>query len=67
MPFVRFSLLTLAGCLTWNAALIYAGYILSEQWTQITLVMRQFYLPIAVIALIVLGYLFVTHYRSTSR
>jgi membrane protein DedA with SNARE-associated domain len=67
MPFVKFSVLTLAGCLIWNAVLIYAGYILSEQWTVITLVMRQFYLPIAVITLIVLGYLLVTRYRSTPR
>lgn len=67
MSFVKFSLLTLAGCLAWNAVLIYAGYILSEQWTRITLVMRQFYLPIAVLALIVFGYLLVTRYRSASR
>lgn len=66
MSFVRFSLLTLAGCLIWNAALIYAGFVLSEQWTMITLVMRQFYLPIALAVVIGFGYLFVTRYRSRS-
>lgn len=66
MSFVRFSLLTLAGCLIWNAALIYAGFVLSEQWTMMTLVMRQFYLPIALAVAIGLVYLFVTRYRSRS-
>ncbi len=66
MSFVRFSLLTLAGCLIWNAALIYAGYVLSEQWTLTTLVISQFYLPIALAVAILLGYLFLTRYRSRS-
>lgn len=66
MPFVRFSLLTLAGCLIWNAALIYAGYVLSEQWTLITRMMGQFYLPIALAVAVGIGYLFVTRYRPRS-
>ncbi len=67
MSFVRFSLLTLAGCFIWNGALIYAGYVLSEHWTVITLVMRQFYLPIALSVAIGLAYLFVARYRARSK
>jgi membrane protein DedA with SNARE-associated domain len=35
MPFWRFSLLTLVGCLPWSFALTGAGYLLGENWERI--------------------------------
>jgi membrane protein DedA with SNARE-associated domain len=35
MPFARFLLLTLAGSVVWNTALIGAGFMLGQNWSQI--------------------------------
>lgn len=35
MPLVTFSLLTLAGSLIWNTILIYAGFVLGENWDRV--------------------------------
>lgn len=35
MPLLRFGLLTAAGSLVWNTALILAGYLLGEQWNEV--------------------------------
>jgi membrane protein DedA with SNARE-associated domain len=35
MPFLRFSVLTLVGCLPWSFALTAAGYLLGENWERI--------------------------------
>lgn len=35
MRFVTFTALTLTGSLIWNTALIYAGYVLGENWTRV--------------------------------
>ena len=35
MPLLRFGVLTAAGSLVWNTALILAGYLLGEQWNEV--------------------------------
>jgi membrane protein DedA with SNARE-associated domain len=45
MPVLRFTLLTVAGSLIWNAALIGAGYLLGDNWQRI----EAFLGPISVV------------------
>ncbi|MBM7052141.1 MULTISPECIES: DedA family protein [unclassified Rothia (in: high G+C Gram-positive bacteria)] len=61
MNLVSFGLYSLAGSALWNAILIYLGYILGENWTQVEAVINEYssvvkYLLVAV-ALIILGLL----------
>ncbi|MGQ0669716.1 MAG: DedA family protein [Actinomycetota bacterium] len=49
MPFARFSLYTLLGCLPWTFALAWAGYLLGENWERAESFLRPFSVVIAVV------------------
>ena len=49
MPLVRFTLLTAAGSLVWNAALIGAGAALGDNWEQVGKVIERFQLVVVVV------------------
>jgi membrane protein DedA with SNARE-associated domain len=63
MPFWRFTIYTVLGCLPWTFALAWLGYALGENWTEVETVLR----PIAwMIALAIVGlgaWWFVRRYR----
>lgn len=48
MPFARFSVYTLLGCLPWTFALTWAGYLLGERWETAERVLRPFSLVIVI-------------------
>ena len=54
MPFWRFTIYTVLGCLPWTFALAWLGYILGENWTEVEAVLRPIAWGIAV-AIAVLG------------
>ena len=57
MPFVRFTLLTLAGCVPWVLGLAIAGEAVGSEWKSVR---KGFdYVDYAVVALVVLGLLYV--------
>jgi len=65
MPVARFTLLTAAGSLLWNGALVGAGWALGTQWHRVEGVITAFqYLVIAVGALVVVWFLWT---RITAR
>ncbi len=49
MPIVKFLAYTTAGCVLWNALLIYVGYYLGSNWTQVAGVSH--YILIGVVAI----------------
>jgi membrane protein DedA with SNARE-associated domain len=49
MPLLRFTLLTAAGSLVWNAALIGAGAALGDNWEQVGKVIERFQLVVVVV------------------
>jgi membrane protein DedA with SNARE-associated domain len=58
MPIAKFVVFTTAGCLLWNALLIYLGYFLGSQWAEVAGISH--YLIIIVVAALIglfLGYL----------
>jgi len=62
MPLKKFIALTTAGCLLWNAVLVYLGWYLGENWTLVAGVSR--YLILAAVAAAAIGiavYLIVRH------
>jgi membrane protein DedA with SNARE-associated domain len=40
MPFWRFTIYTVLGCLPWTFALAWLGYVLGENWTEVEAVLR---------------------------
>jgi membrane protein DedA with SNARE-associated domain len=57
MPFVRFSVLTLAGCVPWVLGLAVAGEAVGNEWKSVR---KSFdYVDYAVVALVVIGLLYV--------
>ena len=68
MPVAKFLVFTLAGCLLWNSVLVYVGYYLGSNWTEVAGISH--YIIIAVIAaLVALGvvYLVVRSRRGKVR
>ena len=59
MPFWRFTIYTVLGCLPWTFALAWLGYILGENWTEVEAVLRPIAWGIAV-AVVALGAWWVT-------
>ena len=49
MPFVKFTVYTLLGCLPWSFALTFAGYKLGTHWESVERIIRPFALVIAVL------------------
>jgi membrane protein DedA with SNARE-associated domain len=56
MPLVRFTLLTAAGSLVWNAALIGAGAALGDNWEQVGKVIERFQLVVIVLVVAAVGW-----------
>jgi membrane protein DedA with SNARE-associated domain len=52
MPLKKYIAFTTAGCLLWNVILIYLGWYLGKNWTQVAGISR--YLIIAAVAAIVI-------------
>ncbi|MEX1045923.1 MAG: DedA family protein [Actinomycetota bacterium] len=52
MPFVKFSVYTLLGCLPWCFALTFAGYKLGEHWETVERIIRPFSLVIGVVLVV---------------
>jgi membrane protein DedA with SNARE-associated domain len=54
-PFILFTVL---GSIPWNLALVLAGYVLGENWEQITLFLKRYeYVVLGILVLVALGYL----------
>jgi len=51
MPFWRFTIYTILGCLPWTFALAWLGYVLGENWAQV----EDFLQPVAWAIVIALG------------
>ncbi len=66
MPLLRFTLLTTAGSLVWNAALIGAGAALGDNWGQVGDVIERFQI-VVVIVIVVLGAWFVVRQIMKAR
>lgn len=52
MPFVKFSVYTLLGCLPWCFALTFAGYKLGDHWETVERIIRPFSLVIGVVLVV---------------
>ena len=64
MPFWRFSLLTLIGCLPWSFALTGAGYLLGENWERILPYTEPVSYTIAAAVAIMVGWWLIKRLRS---
>jgi membrane protein DedA with SNARE-associated domain len=51
MPFWRFTVYTVLGCLPWTFALAWLGYVLGESWTEVEAVLQPIAWAIAVVIL----------------
>jgi membrane protein DedA with SNARE-associated domain len=59
MSLTKFIGLTAAGCLLWNAILVYLGWYLGSNWTQVAGVSRYILLAaVALVVIVIVGYLF---------
>jgi membrane protein DedA with SNARE-associated domain len=58
MPITKFLIYTTAGCILWNSLLIYVGYYLGKNWTEVASVSHYILIAVMVgLAVVVLGYL----------
>jgi membrane protein DedA with SNARE-associated domain len=65
MPFVRFTLLTLAGCVPWVLGLALAGEAVGSEWKEVR---KGFdYVDYAVVVLVVLGIAYLIARRRRGR
>jgi membrane protein DedA with SNARE-associated domain len=65
MPLKKFVALTTAGCLLWNAVLVYLGWYLSENWTLVAGVSRYLILVAVAAAVIVIAVYLIIRRRKT--
>jgi membrane protein DedA with SNARE-associated domain len=56
MPILRFSLFTLLGSLTWNSALVGAGYALGDRWEQVGEYVGYLQYVVIAVVLVALGW-----------
>ena len=63
MPVWQFSAYTLAGSFPWSLGLAWAGFVLGENWERIRTWMRPADIPIAVVALVLIGLYIYRHVR----
>jgi membrane protein DedA with SNARE-associated domain len=56
MSIPKFLFYTTIGCLLWNAMLIYAGYILGDNWVEVAGVLHYILIAVLIIAAIVFAY-----------
>ncbi len=52
VPFARFVVWTALGAIPWNAALVYAGFVLGQHWQDVHRVLGSFTVPLAVLLLV---------------
>ena len=58
MPITKFLIYTTAGCILWNSLLIYVGYYLGNNWTEVASVSHYILIAVAVaLAVVISGYL----------
>lgn len=65
MPMKKFLLFTTAGCLVWNAVLVYLGWYLGKNWTEVAGISRYLIIGsvVAVVAVITV-YLFLRRRKT---
>ena len=68
MPVAKFLVFTLAGCLLWNSVLVYVGYYLGSNWTEVAGISHYVIIAVFVtlVALVVV-YLVVRSRRRKTR
>ena len=67
MPLAKFLAFTAAGCLIWNAMLIYVGYYLGANWTEVAGISHFILIAvIAALAMLIVAY-FVVRRRKRRR
>ncbi len=54
MNVFKFGVYTLAGCLLWNASLMYAGYLLGQNWEAAVAAFNSVYVPAAIASIVVI-------------
>lgn len=67
MSFWRFTVLTFAGSFPWSIALAYAGYLLGENWEDLTAYFRPVSIPIGLVVLAAGSYLLYRRIREVRR
>jgi len=63
MPFWRFTIYTVLGCLPWTFALAWLGYVLGENWTEVEAVLRPVAWAIALLVVALGVWWFSRRYR----
>jgi membrane protein DedA with SNARE-associated domain len=63
MPFWRFTIYTVLGCLPWTFALAWLGYVLGENWTEVEAVLRPIAWAIALLVVALGVWWFSRRYR----
>ena len=66
MPLPKFIVYTTAGCLAWNAILIYLGWLLGKNWTEVAGV-SHYLIIAAIIAIVVIVLVYLILRRSRKR
>jgi membrane protein DedA with SNARE-associated domain len=67
MPLIKFLIYTTAGCILWNSLLIYVGYYLGVNWTEVASVSHYILVAIIVaVVLVISGYLIWRNIRRKS-
>jgi membrane protein DedA with SNARE-associated domain len=67
MPFVRFSVYTVLGCLPWTFALAALGYALGSQWQKVEHLLRPISILIAVLVVAAAGWWLYRRWREQRR
>ena len=58
MPITKFLIYTTAGCILWNSLLIYVGYYLGKNWTEVASISHYILIAVLVaLVLVIAGYL----------
>ncbi len=66
MPLAKFVAFTTVGCIIWNTVLVYVGYYLGKNWTEVAAVL-QYILITVVIALVLLAVIYLVVRRRRRR
>jgi membrane protein DedA with SNARE-associated domain len=64
MPFWRFTIYTILGCLPWTFALAWLGYVLGERWTTVEDVLQPIAWAIAAVVVAVGAWWIARRYRK---
>ncbi len=67
MKVVPFTVLTFLGAYPWCLFLIVSGYLLGENWEDITVYLRPVSIPLAIACVLAVGYFFYRRIRELRR